>query len=638
MVAATRNNAGGTGEDAGIEAIRASIEELTHAVTQVNGRINRVIMQQQYLSDDVQRIRNGEGMNPRGHVQLTRLTKLEFPKFEGDDVRGWIYKCKQFFEVDKVEETEKVRIASIHMYKRALSWHQQFVRINGEEVDWTVYEEAVLKRFGTTVEDPLSELKNLRQIGSVDAYFDEFERLLNKIEVSEKHAISLFLAGLMKEIELSVRMFKPRTLEDAYCLAKLQEDTIAVSKRRSTPLLSTPRSTFIAKNNTYTPAMTNTVSQPTANNQLALPITPYNAATKNGSKRLTQKEIEEKRAKHLCFYCDEKYSTSHKCSGQLYTLEVVGSEVIEEIKCVDVNENDGEVGTGANTYQTMRVTGSVNKYKVHILIDSGSTHNFLDYETAKRLGCKLSTTAPMQVIVPGGSKLLTTSGCDKVVWVINGATFSSDMVLIPLGGSEMVLGIQWLKTLGDIKWNFDELTMSFKYKGSKVELRGTRKSKLQWMEAKRIPNEAQCAQAQLSSMILCVYPVTIYHMNQAVAVKELPLPSVIEEVLVNYEDVFAMPTKLPPQRKKDHRIPLKEGTQPINIRPYRHPPTQKDAIEAMVAELLESGVIRASQSPYAAPIVMVKKKMEPGGCVWIIENLTSIPSRTNFQFQSLRSL
>nr|GEV03350.1 putative reverse transcriptase domain-containing protein [Tanacetum cinerariifolium] len=50
------------------------------------------------------------------------------------------------------------------------------------------------------------------------------------------------------------------------------------------------------------------------------------------------------------------------------------------------------------------------------------------------------------------------------------------------------------------------------------------------------------------------------------------------------------------------------GTRLINVRPYRHPPTKKIAIEVMVKELLDAGVIRHSQSSFAAPIVMVKKK------------------------------
>ncbi|GKF52807.1 hypothetical protein Tco_0159717, partial [Tanacetum coccineum] len=75
-----------------------------------------------------------------------------------------------------------------------------------------------------------------------------------------------------------------------------------------------------------------------------------------------------------------------------------------------------------------------------------------------------------------------------------------------------------------------------------------------------------------------------------------------------YNDVFEVPKELTPLRSHDHRIPLKEGTHTITIRPYRHPTTQKDAIESMVQELLDVGVIRHSQSPFSSPIVMVKKK------------------------------
>nr|GEV97757.1 reverse transcriptase [Tanacetum cinerariifolium] len=82
----------------------------------------------------------------------------------------------------------------------------------------------------------------------------------------------------------------------------------------------------------------------------------------------------------------------------------------------------------------------------------------------------------------------------------------------------------------------------------------------------------------------------------------------ITELLQQYVDVFAIPTTLPHTRPFDHRNPLKGGTFPINSRPYRHPPTQKDAIEVMVKELLDTGVIRDNQSPFYSPVVMLKKK------------------------------
>ncbi|GKG06054.1 hypothetical protein Tco_0326140 [Tanacetum coccineum] len=84
--------------------------------------------------------------------------------------------------------------------------------------------------------------------------------------------------------------------------------------------------------------------------------------------------------------------------------------------------------------------------------------------------------------------------------------------------------------------------------------------------------------------------------------------SQIQTLLKEFETVFDTPKELPPNRSHDHTIPLLPNTPPINIRPYRHPPNQKDAIELMVNELLEAGIIRNSQSSFSSPIVMVKKK------------------------------
>jgi len=53
---------------------------------------------------------------------------------------------------------------------------------------------------------------------------------------------------------------------------------------------------------------------------------------------------------------------------------------------------------------------------------------------------------------------------------------------------------------------------------------------------------------------------------------------------------------------------LKEGTSPINVRPYKYPALQKDVIEKAIQEMLQVGVIRTSHSPYSSPILLVQKK------------------------------
>uniref|UniRef100_A0A8R7UXQ1 Reverse transcriptase domain-containing protein n=1 Tax=Triticum urartu TaxID=4572 RepID=A0A8R7UXQ1_TRIUA len=65
---------------------------------------------------------------------------------------------------------------------------------------------------------------------------------------------------------------------------------------------------------------------------------------------------------------------------------------------------------------------------------------------------------------------------------------------------------------------------------------------------------------------------------------------------------------MPPLRECDHAIPLKAGTDPPRVRPYRVPHQQKAEMEKQIRELLDASVIRQSESPYATPAILVKKK------------------------------
>ncbi|GKC72678.1 gypsy/ty3 retroelement polyprotein, partial [Tanacetum coccineum] len=178
-------------------------------------------------------------------------------------------------------------------------------------------------------------------------------------------------------------------------------------------------------------------------------------------KQMTQKEYQEKRAHNLCFYYDQKYTPGYKCSGQLYSIVLLADEELE-----------------ANSFQTMRITRKIRKHEVHILVDCGATHNFLDVNVAKQVGCKTNKTYPLEVAVGGGRKLISNAVCKNFELQLQGETFYIDMMILPLGGCEMVLGIQWLATLGDIKCNFNKLRMEFMYKNKKMTLRDTPKAEI----------------------------------------------------------------------------------------------------------------------------------------------------------------
>ena len=86
---------------------------------------------------------------------------------------------------------------------------------------WEVYKQAILDRFGSVYDDPMSKLKNLKYETTSRDYEYAFDNLLSRVEVSEAHAMSLFMSGLPTELVMSVTMFKPKTLANTCCLTNL---------------------------------------------------------------------------------------------------------------------------------------------------------------------------------------------------------------------------------------------------------------------------------------------------------------------------------------------------------------------------------------------------------------------------------
>ena len=63
---------------------------------------------------------------------------------------------------------------------------------------------------------------------------------------------------------------------------------------------------------------------------------------------------------------------------------------------------------------------------------------------------------------------------------------------------------------------------------------------------------------------------------------ESKIPSPIMQFLRDFDHLFEEPQGLPPCRAFDHSIPLMLGVKPVNLRPYRYNPAQKNEIEKQV--------------------------------------------------------
>ncbi|WVY89974.1 hypothetical protein V8G54_035488 [Vigna mungo] len=195
-----------------------------------------------------------------------------------------------------------------------------------------------------------------------------------------------------------------------------------------------------------------------------------------------------------------------------------------------------------------------------------------------------------------GARVNITTTAKQFPWTMHNREFTSDMLLIPLGCCDVVLGIEWLVTLEDITWNFD-----------KMVLRGTTDPGLKTAR-KRQSQKTITAGVHLSLLQLCDQDNDFLFHSLTTHVDYQPIPNLIEALLLQFDDIFQEPTTLPLTRPgHDHKIPLVTSINPINKRPYRYVKQQKDIIDKSVQDSLKSGIIQQSSNPFASPIVLVGK-------------------------------
>jgi len=145
--------------------------------------------------------------------------------------------------------------------------------------------------------------------------------------------------------------------------------------------------------------------------------------------KISQAQMEERHRKGLCYSCNAKWSRGHVCEGgpKLFLLEEMeevedvdpASLVVEElVSNANNTETDPEISlnaiTGTPTPKTMRLIGVLKNQQVIILIDSGSTHNFLDSKLAALLGLMPKNEEVIRVKVANGQEIVSSGRNDGV--------------------------------------------------------------------------------------------------------------------------------------------------------------------------------------------------------------------------------
>lgn len=100
-----------------------------------------------------------------------------------------------------------------------------------------------------------------------------------------------------------------------------------------------------------------------------------------------------------------------------------------------------------------------------VLVDSGATHNFIARSMVQKLEWQVETTPDFRIKLGDGFQTITRGKCNQVLFKTGEVTCEIEAYLFDLDGVDVVVGMSWLKSLGDMIVNWKKQTMEFWHEG-----------------------------------------------------------------------------------------------------------------------------------------------------------------------------
>ncbi|GJR90372.1 ty3-gypsy retrotransposon protein [Tanacetum coccineum] len=375
--------------------------------------------------------------------------RLDVPKFNGTDPDSWIFSITEYFALLNTPVDQRLKVVGFNLEGEAAEWFRWMTR-NNLITDWDRFVESVRNRFGPSkYEDPQGTLSKLLQTGTVAQYQGEFEKLMNR-------------PATLGEVFALARVTEARLMDQQSGIVITTTATSITSQPKpATPRFSGPKTDLGKPPLLPTPT---SVSSNIANKPLAI-------------KWISLAERQEHLNKGLCFICDNKWARGHKCPGKFLLLmaedgdgagQDMEADATDTAESGDISILNSLIGHGSP--RSLQLWGTIGSGEVHVLIDNGSTHNFVQPGIVERMCLPVQTTKAFKVYIGSGESLLCENMCSQVTLSMQGRIMEVDLYVLPMKGPDVVLGIQWLQKLGKVTHDYAKQTMEFTLVNTKYSL------------------------------------------------------------------------------------------------------------------------------------------------------------------------
>lgn len=211
---------------------------------------------------------------------------------------------------------------------------------------------------------------------------------------------------------------------------------------------------------------------------------------------------------------------------------------------------------------TLEFHGFLITSEVFILVDTGSTHNFVHPRIAEKVKLPLTAIRPFRVYVGNGQSLTCSYTSAQAELRIQGHSSVLDLYVLLVHGPDVILGMAWLHSLHRVTSDYNAGTVEFQSNGRPVCLKVT----------PRMPRQISVHtfasilfhQEAVDIFEIVLLPDSTPETNDKLELSS-DLPPTVRDVLQQHAAVFTVSLGLLPSRAFDHKIHLLPHSKPVNV-------------------------------------------------------------------------
>ncbi|KAF5448338.1 hypothetical protein F2P56_028883 [Juglans regia] len=539
-----------------------------------------------------------------------------FGKLDPNAFEDWLTAIEDYFDWFSVSKDRKVRYVRMKLKGHARAWwgsmEEQLRRTQRAPVsNWEEMKERLKEKYLPIDYEQVmfEEMLQLRQETlTVNQYTDRFHELTirSKVVENEQQTLARYLTGLCNDLRKEMLIARLLNVDEAYQLALRVEKQLGFFNGRRMSSTN-PRQERAPRQQFQKPPL------PTNQGRLAV------VGDQRGKAKLTGDGPQCYKCKgfgHFAVVCPTKEKKLAFVCGKELSMVDAKEEVEEE----EYEESDGEdvehlEATDLPSCVIHRVlTGTKKKFHgsgsdwrrtnifhtrmehsgraLNVIIDNESGMNVISNDAVEQLGLIVQKhPTPYRVSWVNEDNPILVKHCCLVKFAL-GRNYTDEAWcdVVPMTVCHLLLGRPWLY---DRKVLYDGI--------SEFETQPKQTKKEEDVPVLTIRQFTQALKGE--QLVLLV-------VTREAKQGDGIIPTEFTKMLGKFHDIMPdeMPRQLPPLREVQHAIDLLPSSSLPNLPHYRMSPTENEELNRQIQQLLDSGFIRESLSPYVVPVLLTPKK------------------------------